>query len=414
MQEIFPLNKRKIINDPVHGFIKIPYDIIYDLIEHPFFQRLRRITQLGMTSYVYPGANHTRFQHAIGAMHLMGNAIDVIRSKGHKITDEEAEAVTIAILLHDIGHGPYSHSLEHSLMKGVEHEEISLMIMELLNEFFDHRLDLAIRIFRNDYHKKFLHQLVSSQLDMDRLDYLKRDSFFTGVTEGVIGSDRIIKMLQVHDDELVVEEKGIYSIEKFLVARRLMYWQVYLHKSVIAADQLLIMMLKRARILASQHVVLNVSSPLEYFLYEQGGELNSKNQEEFVIQFAALDDNDIISAAKLWSRHEDRFLSIICKSFLSRKLPRIEIQDVAFEEEKINRLRRQVATQFSLSVKDAEQMVITDSVSNNAYSALDDNIKILGKHGKLRDISEASDILNVSVLSKTVRKFFLCYPKNLQ
>ena len=286
MQEKFPLNKHKIINDPVHGFIKIPYEIIYDLIEHPLFQRLRRITQLGMTSYVYPGATHTRFQHALGAMHLMGSAIDVIRSKGHEINDEEAEAATIAILLHDIGHGPFSHSLEHSLMKGLSHEDISLMMMEMLNETFERRLDLAIRIFKNEYHKKFLHQLVSSQLDVDRLDYLKRDSFFTGVTEGVIGSDRIIKMLQVYDDQLVIEEKGIYSIEKFLVARRLMYWQVYLHKSVIAADQLLLMMLKRARFLAVRGDVLNASPALDYFLYDRGGELTKSKEQEFLHQFA--------------------------------------------------------------------------------------------------------------------------------
>lgn len=413
MQENFPLNKHKIINDPVHGFIKIPFGIIYDLIEHPIFQRLRRITQLGMTSYVYPGANHTRFQHALGAMHLMGNAIDVIRSKGHEITNEEAEAVSIAILLHDIGHGPYSHSLEHSLIKDMSHEDISLMMMEYLNKSFDQQLDLAISIFKNEYHKKFLHQLVSSQLDVDRLDYLKRDSFYTGVTEGVIGSDRIIKMLQVVDDQLVVEQKGIYSVENFLVSRRLMYWQVYLHKSVLAADQLLMMMLKRAKLLAAEGKLVNASPALAYFLYESGGAAFSEKQEEFLLQFANLDDNDIISAAKLWCQHDDRFLSIICKSFISRKLPRIEIQDEPFEEKRLGELRKQVAAQFHMSENDAKQMVITDSVSNNAYSSMDDNIKILGKHGKIKDITEVSDILNVSVLAKTVRKFFLCYPKNL-
>lgn len=414
MQEKFPLNKHKIINDPVHGFIKIPFDIIYELLEHPIFQRLRRISQLGMTSYVYPGATHTRFQHALGAMHLMGNAIAVIRSKGHEITEEEAEAVTIAILLHDIGHGPYSHSLEHSLMKGMQHEEISLMMMELLNETFEGKLDMAIQIFKNEYPKKFLHQLVSSQLDVDRLDYLKRDSFFTGVTEGVIGADRMIKMLQVVDDRLVIEEKGIYSIEKFLVARRLMYWQVYLHKSVLAADQLLIMVLQRASALAQKGVKLTASPGLEYFLYERGGSLNEQNQREFLLQFADLDDNDIISAAKLWSRHDDQLLGLICRSFISRKLPRIEIREEPFEEERVMRLRELVASQFKLSEEDARQMVVTDSVTNHAYSALNDNIKILGKDGSIMDISEASDILNVSVLSKTVRKFFLCYPKNLQ
>lgn len=413
MQEKFPLNKLKIINDPVHGFIKIPFDIIYELVEHPIFQRLRRISQLGMTSYVYPGATHTRFQHALGAMHLMGNAIAVIRSKGHEITEEEAEAVTIAILLHDIGHGPYSHSLEHSLMKGMQHEEISLLMMEYLNESLNNKMDLAIRIFKNEYHKRFLHQLVSSQLDVDRMDYLKRDSFYTGVTEGVIGADRMIKMLQVVDDQLLIEEKGIYSIEKFLVARRLMYWQVYLHKSVLAADQLLIMMLRRASSLALAGVALEASPSLDYFLYERGGSLNEKNKREFLLHFADLDDNDIISAAKLWSRHEDRLLSIICKSFISRKLPRIEISDHSFKEERIFGLRDRVSAQFNLSEEEAKQMVVTDSVANNAYSAMNDNIKILDKNGNIKDISEASDILNVSVLSKTVTKFFLCYPKNL-
>ncbi len=414
MQEKFPLNKHKIINDPVHGFIRIRFDIIYELLEHPIFQRLRRITQLGMTSYVYPGATHTRFQHALGAMHLMGNAIAVIRSKGHEITEQEAEAATIAILLHDIGHGPYSHSLEHSLMKGMQHEEISLMMMELLDESFDGKLGMAIQVFKNEYAKKFLHQLVSSQLDVDRLDYLKRDSFYTGVTEGAVGSDRMISMLQVVDDQLVIEEKGIYSVEKFLLARRLMYWQVYLHKSVLAADQLLMMVLRRASYLARNGIELTASPALDYFLYERGGILNKQNAREFLLQFADLDDNDIISAAKLWSRHDDQLLSLICRSFISRKLPRIEIREEPFEEERISKLRIQAAKQFSLSARDADQMVITDSVSNRAYSAVNDNIKILGKNGKIRDISKASDILNVSVLSKTVRKFFLCYPKNLQ
>lgn len=414
MQENYPLNKHKIINDPVHGFIKIPFEIIFDLIEHPFFQRLRRIAQLGMTSYVYPGANHTRFQHALGAMHLMGSAIDVIRSKGHQITDEEAEAASIAILLHDIGHGPFSHSLEHGLLKGLSHESISLMMMEMLNTTFKNRLSLAIRIFNNKYHKKFLHQLVSSQLDVDRLDYLKRDSFFTGVTEGVIGSDRIIKMLQVVDDQLVIEEKGIYSIEKFLVARRLMYWQVYLHKGVLAADQLLLMMLKRAGELAARNEALPASPALDYFLFKRGGELSTGKQDEFLLQFAQLDDTDIISAAKLWSHHKDRLLGIICKSFISRKLPRIEIQEEPFKEKRLNDLQQQIALQFNLSEEEAKSLLVTGSVSNEAYSAQDENIKILGKYGRIKDVADVSDILNVSVLSKTERKFFLCYPKNLQ
>ncbi len=279
-------NKLKIINDPVYGFIKIPFDIVFDLMEHPLFQRLRRIRQLGLTQYVYPGANHTRFQHAIGAMHLMGLAIDVIRSKGHAITEEEARAVSIAILLHDIGHGPFSHSLEHSLIKDTSHEEISLMYMDQLNVQFGGALELAIRIFKNEYPKRFLHQLVSSQLDMDRLDYLKRDSFFSGVTEGVIGSDRIIKMLNVVNDQLVVDEKGIYSIEKFLIARRLMYWQVYLHRTVVSSEQLLVMMLKRAQHLTSQGAELFATPALRYFLEDSPGKFDPSNRKVFLEQFA--------------------------------------------------------------------------------------------------------------------------------
>ncbi len=293
-------NKLKIINDPVYGFIKIPYDIIFDLIEHPLFQRLRRIRQLGLTHFVYPGANHTRFQHAVGAMHLMGQSIEVIRSKGHEITDTEARAVTIAILLHDIGHGPFSHSLEHSLIKDTSHEAISLMFMEQLNELFHGELDLAMKIFKNEYHKKFLHQLVSSQLDMDRLDYLKRDSFFTGVTEGVIGSDRIIKMLNVLDDQLVVDEKGIYSIEKFLIARRLMYWQVYLHRTVVSSEQLLLMLLKRAQVLPSEGEPLFATPALAYFLEDAPGKFDPANRKVFLDHFAALDDVDILTSAKVW------------------------------------------------------------------------------------------------------------------
>jgi len=396
-------NKLKIINDPVYGFIKIPYDVVFDLIEHPLFQRLRRIKQLGLTHLVYPGANHTRFQHAVGAMHLMSLAIEVIRSKGHRITEEEAKAVSIAILLHDIGHGPFSHSLEQSLIKATTHESLSLLYMEQLNREFHGELTLAIEIFRNRYHLKFLHQLVSSQLDMDRLDYLKRDSFFTGVTEGVIGSDRIIKMLNVKEDQLVVDEKGIYSIEKFLIARRLMYWQVYLHRTVVASEQLLVMMLRRAEALSSRGIKLFATPALAYFL-QPGHEVSLE-------QFALLDDYDILASAKSWCNHSDPVLSMLSDGLVNRKLFSVELADGPFQADRIGALRKLVAATLSISSEEAEYLVVSDSVSNFAYSDMDDRISIMDKNGNIRDIAEASDMLNISVLSKTVRKYFLCYPR---
>ncbi len=399
-------NKLKIINDPVYGFIKIPYDLVFDLIEHPLFQRLRRIKQLGLTHFVYPGANHTRFQHAVGAMHLMSLAIEVIRSKGHQITEEEARAVSMAILLHDIGHGPFSHSLEHSLIKATTHESLSLRFMELLNQEFHGELTMAIEIFKNQYPKKFLHQLVSSQLDMDRLDYLKRDSFFTGVTEGVIGSDRIIKMLNVSDDQLVVDVKGIYSIEKFLIARRLMYWQVYLHRTVVASEQLLVMMLRRAEALTAQGAQLFATPALAYFL-QPGHEVSLE-------QFALLDDYDILASAKSWCNHNDPVLSMLSDGLVNRKLLRVELADGPFQSERIAKLRNRVAESLSISAQEAEYLVVSDSVSNFAYSDMDDRISIMDKNGHIRDIAEASDMLNIAVLSKTVRKYFLCYPRNIK
>jgi HD superfamily phosphohydrolase len=396
-------NKLKIINDPVYGFIKIPYDLIFDLIEHPLFQRLRRIRQLGLTHFVYPGANHTRFQHAVGAMHLMGLAIEVIRSKGHLISDEEARAVTVAILLHDIGHGPFSHSLEHSLIKNTSHERISLLMMEQLNEEFKGELTMAIKIFKNRYPKKFLHQLVSSQLDMDRLDYLKRDSFFTGVTEGVIGSDRIIKMLNVLNDQLVVEEKGIYSIEKFLIARRLMYWQVYLHRTVVASEQILVLMLKRAKVLNSMGEELFATPALAYFLQEQ--------KQVSLEQFSLLDDDDILASAKVWCNNSDKVLSMLANGLVNRKLFSVELDNQPFSLERVAEIRANVVEQENMSPQEAEYLVVSDSVSNYAYSDMDDRITIMDKHGNTRDIAEASDILNISVLSLTVRKYFLCYPR---
>lgn len=407
-------NKLKIINDPVYGFIKIPYDIIFDLIEHPLFQRLRRIRQLGLTNYVYPGANHTRFQHAVGATYLMGQAIEALRSRGHEITESEARSVSIAILLHDIGHGPFSHSLENSLIRNTSHETISLMYMEELNEEFGGQLEGAIRIFKNEYPKRFLHQLVSSQLDVDRLDYLKRDSFFTGVTEGVIGSDRIIKMLNVQNDQLVVDEKGIYSIEKFLIARRLMYWQVYLHRTVVSSEQLLVMMLKRAQKLSADGQELFATPALKFFLDDSPGKFDPSEQKLFLEQFAQLDDNDILASAKVWCNYPDKVLSLLSAGLINRDLLGIHLNNAPFDPEMVKALRREVATQLSISEEEAAYLVVSDSVSNYAYSDMDDRISILDKKGKIRDIAEASDILNIAVLSKTVRKYFLCFPRFLK
>ncbi len=411
MGSISSTNKLKIINDPVYGFIKIPYPLVYDLIEHPWFQRLRRIRQLGLTHFVYPGANHTRFQHAVGAMYLMGQAIEVIRSKGHEISEEEAMAVTIAILLHDIGHGPFSHSLEQSLIRDTSHESISAMFMEQLNLQFNGQLELSIEIFKNRYPKKFLHQLVSSQLDMDRLDYLKRDSFFTGVTEGVIGSDRIIKMLNVRNDQLVVDEKGIYSIEKFLIARRLMYWQVYLHRTVLSSEQVLVMMLKRAQALRKEQVRLFATPALDFFLVDAPGKFEPSNRHIFLEQFASLDDNDILASAKVWCSHSDTVLSLLSRGLVNRELLTIELDNHPFDPERVASLRSKVASHLSISMEEAGYLVLSDSISNYAYSDMDDRISILDKRGISRDIAEASDMLNIAVLSKTVRKYFLCYPR---
>ncbi len=407
------MNKKKIINDPVHGFIHIPCEIIFDLIEHPFFQRLRRIAQLGLSSYVYPGAMHSRFHHAIGAMHLMTLAIDVLRSKEIEITDEEREAVLIAILLHDVGHAPFSHALEYSLLDEVNHETVSILFMKQLNEEFNGKLTLAIEIFENKYRKKFLHQLVSSQLDMDRLDYLTRDSFFTGVHEGVIGSARIIAMLNVHKDHLAVEEKGIYSVEKFIISRRLMYWQVYLHKAVISAEQMLVRILKRARYLADNGVDLFATSSLKRFLYFRYNEQDFRTKPAVIQAYADLDDNDIWAAMKEWQRSDDTVLSTLSAAILNRRLLRVEIQEEAFAEEKIQMIKEAVQEQFHVNSQEADYFVFTDRTSNSAYSLIQDKINILYKNGELRDIASASDQLNIRSLSSPVVKHYLCYPKNL-
>jgi uncharacterized protein len=403
--------KKKIINDPVYGFVNITSDLIFDIIENPIFQRLRRIKQLGLSNLVYPGALHTRFQHVIGAMSLTAQAVDVLRSKGVEITDEEKDAVCAAVLLHDIGHGPFSHTLEEVLIRDVHHEQLSLAFMLMLNEEFEGRLGKCIQIFQNQYHKKFLHQLVSSQLDMDRLDYLRRDSFYTGVQEGVIGHDRIINMLNVHRDELVIEEKGIYSIEKFLIARRLMYWQVYLHKTVTAAETLLVKVMQRASELAGKGIELFSSPDFHYFLYERPGAEQLLNDPEVLLRYSRLDDSDVFLSVKVWCQHSDRILSDLCTQLRDRQLPRIELSNEPFAPEEIEKLKMSLKEKTGISGEDAGYYVFTDSVSNKAYSPEGFNIKVLYKSGATADITTASDQYNISALAKPVTKYFLCYPK---
>lgn len=410
------INKRKIINDPVYGFIHIKSDLLFDLVQHPYFQRLRRIRQLGLTYLVYPGANHTRFQHAIGAMHLMQLALDTIKSKGHVINDEEAEAVQVAILLHDIGHGPFSHALEQVLIEDASHEDISIYYMHKLNAEFEGRLALAINIFENNYHKRFLHQLVSSQLDMDRLDYLRRDSFFTGVSEGVIGSDRIIKMLNVVDDNLVIEVKGIYSIEKFLIARRLMYWQVYLHKTVISAENLVVNLLKKARELCKKGITVPATPSLAYFLLNKVRIPAIDSSEKSVNgkmldYYSILDDDDVFSSAKMWLNHEDPALSFLATNLLNRKLYKIELQKEPFSEETVKRFQNSLLEKHPELYDDLAYFVFTNSTYSSTYDYRAEKIHILLKNNKLVDVSEASDMLDLQRISKIIKKHFLCYPE---
>ncbi len=407
------MNKKKIINDPVYGFVTINHEIIYDLIEHPYFQRLRRISQLGLSSYVYPGAVHSRFHHALGATNLMGEAIFTLRAKGVEISDEECEAVTIAILLHDIGHGPFSHALEHTILENVDHETVSVLFMEKLNAEMDGKLSMALEIFENRYPKKFLHQLVSSQLDMDRLDYLTRDSFFTGVHEGVIGYDRIIKMLNVKDDTLVVEEKGIYSIEKFIVSRRLMYWQVYLHKTVLCAEVMLVQMLKRAKQIYKEGKELYTTPALAFLMSKDWTVEDFREKPEVLEQFANLDDTDLFVAMKVWINNPDPLLSDLCKRLVNRKLFKIELQREAFNFRYINEIRKKVQDKYNLKEENIDYLVLTDSTSNSAYSHKEDQINILYKNGNIEDIATASDQLNIQMLSAPVVKYYLCYPKDL-
>jgi hypothetical protein len=411
------MNKRKIINDPIYGFININSDLLFDLLEHPYFQRLRRIKQLGLTNYVYPGANHTRFQHALGTIYLINSAINVIRLKGHEITPEEEEAVSIAILLHDVGHGPFSHALEHVILN-VSHEAMSELFMQELNLIFNQKLNLAIKIFNNQYEKQFLHELVSSQLDMDRLDYLKRDSFFTGVTEGVIGSDRIIKMLDVVDDKLVVESKGIYSIEKFLIARRLMYWQVYLHKTVLSAEYLMLKILQRVKQLSERGYDLFATPSFRFFLnkdpYKNYLNINSiAHRQDILRHFSQLDDNDIVCSLKIWANSSDFVLSKLSANLLNRNLYKIKISDKPFDNDYIDHIKEKFAELYKKDNEVMDYFVFYDEISNNAYNHEDEKIQILYNDGSLYDIADASDILNMSDLSKTIKKYFLCYPKDL-
>ena len=407
-------NKKKIINDPVYGFISIPDDIIFDLIEHPYFQRLRRIKQLGLTSMVYPGANHTRFHHAVGATHLMGKAIATIRKKGHTISKEEETAVLIAILLHDIGHGPYSHTLEHDIVSGVSHEAISSFFIERLSKEFGGALDGALRVFENDYEKPFLHQLVSSQLDMDRMDYLNRDSFYTGVSEGVIGSDRIIEMLNVVDNKLVLEEKGIYSVEKFIVARRLMYWQVYLHKTVVAAEHMLINILRRAKVLVHSGETVFASPALLLFLSKRITLKDFEQDPDILNAFAALDDYDIMGAIKVWQTHKDPVLSLLSKGLVHRNLFKIEVSKEPFGPDRLALERQMAQSLFGISEEESTYFVYTNKLVNNAYNTFKENINLVYKNGKVLDVSKASDNLNISALSEPVEKYYICYPVEIR
>jgi len=407
----FEYNKKKLFNDPVYGFISLPFDIVFDIIEHPYFQRLRRIKQLGLTHLVYPGALHTRFHHALGAMHLASKAIEVIRSKGHEITVDEAKAVCIALLLHDIGHGPFSHALEYSISKNITHEQISSLFMEALNKEFDGELDLAIRIFKNEYPKTFLHQLISSQLDMDRLDYLKRDSFFTGVSEGVVNSDRIISMLNVKNDQLCVEAKGIYSIEKFIIARRLMYWQVYLHKTVLSAENLIVNILKRAKFLVEKGVALPASKALDYFLKSEIDAATFRSDPKALAYFSALDDFDITAAIKHWKDHDDKVLAALCSSLLERKLYRIKISEEKADHRWLASEKEKLKQACGLQDDELKYFIFSGTIANNAYHPKMDKINLIYRDGELEDIANASDQLNISVLSEEVIKYFYCIPK---
>jgi HD superfamily phosphohydrolase len=406
------MNDAKIINDPVFGFIKIPRGLLLDIVQHPLMQRLTRIKQLGMANVVYPAAQHTRFQHSIGAFHLMSEAILSLQQKGHFIFDSEAEAVEAAILMHDIGHGPFSHVLENTLITGISHEKISLLMMEQINQEMQGALNLALKIFKGDYPKKFLHELISSQLDMDRLDYLRRDSFFTGVTEGNIGSARIIKMLDVVDDKLVVNSKGIYSIENYLTTRRLMYWQVYLHKTTVAFEKMLVNTLRRAKLLAHQGKELFASPALRYFLYNDlDAAFFEAHQEEALRNYGLLDDSDIWCALKDWMSSDDQILSLLATNLINRHIFRVEIHEEPITQERIDEVLKILMAYYGISREEASYLISVDIIEKDMYDVNDDRIDILYRDGTIRDIADASEILNVALLSKKIRKYYLCFQR---
>lgn len=402
--------RAKIINDPIYGFIEVDKGIINDLINHKYFQRLRRISQLGLSYLVYPGAQHTRFQHAIGSLHLMNKALIQLENKGHKISKREKEGVKIAILLHDIGHCPFSHALERIIVKDINHEQLTLIYMHKLNEEFNGKLSLAIKIFENKYERKFLNQLVSSQLDMDRLDYLKRDSFFTGVTEGNIGVDRIISMLDIKDDRLVIEEKGIYSIEKFIIARRLMYWQVYLHKTVLSAENMLIQILNRAKYLYKNSKKIYLSPDLKRF-FENSFSIDEFIKDNTILEnFSRLDDYEIYASLKYWIKNKDFVLSNLSQKILDREILKIRIQKIKFNKKTISEYRLNMMKKENINLNESKYFIFSDKVSNSLYSIHESNIKILFKDGNIKDLSYSSDQFNLKVLAKTINKYFLCSP----
>lgn len=400
-------NKKKIINDPVFGFINIPGTLLYNLLQHPYLQRLTRIKQLGLSSYVYPGAQHTRFQHSLGAMYLMTEAIKTLKSKGISISQHETEAACAAILLHDVGHGPFSHALEGMIIPHLSHEEITLRIMQKINKEYEGKLDLALEIFQNTYHKTFLHQLVSGQLDMDRLDYLRRDSFFTGVTEGNIGSARIIKMLNIKNDTLVVEAKGIYSIENFLMNRRLMYWQVYFHKTAFAIEKMLIKTIERAKIIAKQDSTLFGTPSLLFFLRQEDNLTNDSALDLFL----NLDDTDIMCSIKQWINHPDTILSTLSYGIIHRKLFKIEVSNEPFSKAKIEAKITEIAQHLGINHMDATYFVSVNNVSINMYHNNEDSITILHKDGSIKPISQTSDMLDIRILSREVTKYYFSYYK---
>ena len=406
------MNKKKIINDPVYGFITIPSELIFDILSHPYFQRLRHIKQLGLTDYVYPAALHTRFQHALGAMHLMAKVLDTLRFKGIEISADEYEASQLAILLHDIGHGPFSHALEDSLIPGINHESLSYLLMDRLNIEFDGALGLTLKIFRNSYKRKFFHQLISSQLDIDRLDYLKRDCFFTGVQEGSVGVDRIISMLTVHRDQLVVEEKGIYSIESFLNARRLMYWQVYLHKTTVCTERMLVNLIRRARALVRAGERLLASDALITFLEKDFLVADFKEKPTILNLFGQLDDNDIWGAVKFWRNHDDAILALLAQMMIERKLFKIKLSAEPIRKNQIEKISVAIMRQFGTLRSEASYLFSHGTVTNEAY-AEGQEINILMSSGEILDIAQASDLPNIKAISKIVKKNYLCWPKNV-